>query len=253
MELQPAIVKHLNSFITEANKLDQGYLIDRWAFTVSSFLGTAGFPDERENFLNLTSEDPWDVHALRIGYLQGLVAKSEIMATRPTSGSAALDNADRLANLRTPDSRKVFVVHGHDNELKEVVARFLEHLGLQAIVLHEQPNSGRTIIEKFEVFSSDIVFAVILLTPDDVGASATEPNEIKPRARQNVILELGYFIGRLGRTRVCALHKGGVELPSDYQGVVYIKVDSAGAWKAKLAQELVQAKLSLDLTALLAG
>ena len=114
-------------------------------------------------------------------------------------------------------------------------------------------NSGRTIIEKFEVFSSDIVFAVILLTPDDVGAPANEATALNLRARQNVILELGYFIGRLGRTKVCALHKGCVELPSDYQGVVYVEVDSAGAWKAKLAQELVQAKLSIDLTALLAG
>ena len=102
------------------------------------------------------------------------------------------------------------------------MARFLEKLGLQPIILHEQPNSGRTIIEKFETYSSDISFAIVLLTPDDIGGINENDQEQQPRARQNVIMELGYFMGRLGRTRVCALHKGGVELPSDYQGVVYI-------------------------------
>lgn len=251
MENGPPIVKHLNALLKEADTPERDVDVERWASKVSSFLKAAGDPQEVNDFNNIVANNPWDAHALRIGYLQGLVAKLEMNAT-PISKASDQDH-DRSANLRTSDSGKVFVVHGHDNELKEVTARFLERLGLQAIVLHEQPNSGRTIIEKFEVFSSDIVFAVVLLSPDDVGAPATEPKAIKLRARQNVILELGYFIGRLGRTKVCALHKGGVELPSDYQGVVYIEVDSAGAWKAKLAQELVQAKLSIDLTALLGG
>ncbi|MBW8832095.1 MAG: nucleotide-binding protein [Burkholderiales bacterium] len=133
------------------------------------------------------------------------------------------------------------------------MGRFLEKLGLQPIILHEQANSGRTVIEKFELYSNDIAFAVVLLTPDDYDESITKPDASRPRARQNVILELGYFMGRLGRTHVCALHKGGVELPSDYQGVLYIEIDSTGAWKAKLAQEFVQAKLSIDLSALLGG
>lgn len=144
-------------------------------------------------------------------------------------------------------------MHGHDNEAKEGTARFLERLGLQPIVLHEQPNSGRTIIEKFETYSGDIAFAVVLLTPDDFGGVADTPQQSRPRARQNVIMELGYFMGRLGRHRVCALHKGGVQLPSDYQGVLYIELDPAGAWKAKLAQEFVQAKLPIELSGLLGG
>jgi predicted nucleotide-binding protein len=94
---------------------------------------------------------------------------------------------------------------------------------------------------------------VTLLLPSSVGAVATAATDLKARARQNVIMELGYFIGRLGRVRVCALHKGGVELPSDYQGVLYIEMDPAGAWKAKLAQEFVQAKLPIDLKALIGG
>jgi len=152
-----------------------------------------------------------------------------------------------------PNPKRVFVVHGHDNEAKESAARFLERLELQPIVLHEQASSGRTIIEKFESYSDDIAFAVVLLTPDDVGAACVSREDLRPRARQNVIMELGYFLGRLGRTRVCALYKGGVELPSDYQGVLYIDMDSSGAWKTKLAQELVQAKLTINLNGLLGG
>ena len=104
------------------------------------------------------------------------------------------------------NSRKVFIVHGHDNEAKERVARFLEKLGLEPIILHEKASSGRTIIEKFETYSGDIAFAVVLLTPDDVGCAALSRENQKPRARQNVILELGYFLGRLGRVRICALY-----------------------------------------------
>lgn len=145
----------------------------------------------------------------------------------------------------------MFVVHGHDEEAKALAARFLEKLKLEPVVLHEQASSGRTIIEKFEVYTGDVGFAVILLTPDDVGSSAKDTSACKPRARQNVIMELGYFMGKLGRARVCALHKGGVELPSDYQGVIYIEMDPAGAWKQKLAQELVEAKLPIELAGLL--
>jgi predicted nucleotide-binding protein len=107
-------------------------------------------------------------------------------------------------------ARRVFVVHGHDGEAKETVARFLEKLELEPIILHEQPNQGRTVIEKFETSSSDVAFAVVLLTPDDLGRAANGPPDLSARARQGVILELGYFLGRLGRTRVCALHRGGV-------------------------------------------
>ena len=142
-------------------------------------------------------------------------------------------------------------MHGHDNEAKESVARFLQKLGLEPIILHEQASGGRTVIEKFETYSRGVVFAVVLLTPDDIGGVASEPAGFKSRARQNVIMELGYFIGRLGRMRVCALHRGSVELPSDYQGVIYVEMDHAGAWRTKLAQELVQSKVPIELTGLL--
>lgn len=149
-------------------------------------------------------------------------------------------------------NKKVFIVHGQDNETKTIVARFVERCGLEPVILHEQDDRGRTIIEKFEQ-SSDVAFAVILLTPDDLGglrpaSGGTTLENAKPRARQNVILELGYFIGKLGRTGVCALKRGEVELPSDISGVVYTPYDGADeGWKIKLAREMRAAGLDVDL------
>jgi CAP12/Pycsar effector protein, TIR domain len=141
---------------------------------------------------------------------------------------------------------KVFVVHGRAEEPKQAVADFLRSMGLEAIILHEQPNQGRTIIEKFEKHSV-VSFAVVLLTPDDFGGSVVHPEKTSRRARQNVILELGYFMGKLGRGKVCCLYVEGVELPSDYDGVLWVPYDDAGTWRLKLAQELSAAGIELDL------
>ncbi len=141
-------------------------------------------------------------------------------------------------------TNEVFVIHGRDNEAKETVARFLTKLALTPVILHEQPNQGRTIIEKFEQ-NAQVGFAVALLTPDDVGSLKNDEKNLKPRARQNVVFELGYFLGRLGRERVCALTKGNVELPSDYDGVVYISLDDGG-WKMDLIRELKNVGFEVD-------
>lgn len=143
-------------------------------------------------------------------------------------------------------SRRVFVVHGHDDAARESIARFLERLELVPVVLKDKPNVGRTIIEKFEE-ESDVGFAVVLLTPDDVGAGVKAPRKLRPRARQNVIFELGYFAGALGRRHVVALVKDDVEIPSDYQGVVFIPLDGNDGWRLKVAQELRASGLSIDL------
>ena len=145
---------------------------------------------------------------------------------------------------------EVFIVHGHDDEAKEMVARFVENLGVEATILHERANRGQTIPEKFEEHAGEAGFAIILLTPDDVGGSQDEANNLKPRARQNVVLELGYFWGRLGRGRVCVLHKGGVELPSDMQGLLYVPMNSPDEWQLPLAREMKQAGLPIDLNKL---
>ena len=143
------------------------------------------------------------------------------------------------------NTNEIFIIHGRDNETKETLARFLEHLNLKPIILHEQSNRGRTIIEKFEQHAQ-VGFAVALLTPDDVGALQEGTRNLKPRARQNVIFEFGYFIGRLGRNRVCALTKGSVEIPSDYDGVVYIPLDDTGGWRMELVKELKGAGIAVD-------
>ena len=141
---------------------------------------------------------------------------------------------------------KVFLVHGRDNETKQTVARFLEKLGLEVIILHEMSSGGKTIIEKFEA-NSDVTYAVVLLTPDDVGAEKGERDRLNSRARQNVIFELGYFTGKLGRENVCTLLRGNIERPSDYDGIIYIDLDPADGWKLVLARELKAAELSVDL------
>ena len=143
------------------------------------------------------------------------------------------------------DTEEVFVVHGRDEGAREKVARFLEKLELKPVVLHEKPNEGRTIIEKFEDYAH-VGFAVILLTPDDIGKLQDDAGDTKPRARQNVILELGYFIGKLGREHVCALVQGDLERPSDYDGVLYIPLDDSDGWKMRLVQELKSAGYDID-------
>ncbi|MCV0387566.1 MAG: nucleotide-binding protein [Nitrobacter sp.] len=136
-------------------------------------------------------------------------------------------------------SDNVFVVHGHDDAAKEQVARVIERAGLNVTILHEQPNGGKTIIEKFENHGSAAGFAVVIATPDDEGAVRGEPS--KPRARQNVIGEMFWFAGRLGRDRVFVLVKGEPEMPSDIAGIGYTPMDDHGGWKGKLLQELSEA------------
>jgi predicted nucleotide-binding protein len=147
----------------------------------------------------------------------------------------------------TSNTGKVFIVHGHDHGVKEAVARFVENLGLEPIILHEQPNEGRTVIEKFEEHAvAD--FAIVLFTPDDIGHSTKKPDEAKPRARQNVVLELGYFMGKLSRKRVALLQvSDDIEIPSDYVGVLYLPLDGAGAWKFLLAKEMSAGGMSIDM------
>jgi len=142
-------------------------------------------------------------------------------------------------------TRDVFVVHGRDEGAKQSVARFLEKLKLHPIILHEQPDKGRTVIEKFEQHSN-VSFAVVLLTPDDEGRlHGTDEHAL--RARQNVILELGYFIGKLARNRVCALKTPDIEVQSDVHGVIYVPFDDSGAWRLLLARELKAAGIEVDL------
>ena len=145
-----------------------------------------------------------------------------------------------------PPCGRILVVHGRNEAAKEKVARFLMKLGLEPVLLDEEAAHGRTLIEKLEA-CSPVAFAVVLLTGDDVGALASASETPQPRARQNVIFELGFFIAKLGRSRVCAVYDEGVELPSDFGAVEYKPLDRAGAWKAILAKELQEGGVKFDL------
>ena len=152
----------------------------------------------------------------------------------------------RLADTDVVKNKKVFIVHGHDDELKESAARLVEKIGLEAVILHEQANEGLTIIQKLEK-QADVGYAIILYTPCDEGRKKGSRNS-KPRARQNVVFEHGLFMGKLGARRVCALRKSEVEMPSDAQGILYIEVkDGSNEWKHEVAKELKNAGYDVDL------
>ena len=147
------------------------------------------------------------------------------------------------------EGNRVFIVHGHDETAKQTVARFLEKCGFEAIILHEQVDGSKTIIEKIEYYT-DVVFAIILYTPCDIGR-AKEEKKGRKRARQNVVFEHGYLIGKLGRNRVCALVKDDVEIPGDISGVVYKTMDGAGAWKTEILKEMRDIGIAVDASKLL--
>lgn len=155
------------------------------------------------------------------------------------------NESDPVPVVLRPISRKIFIVHGHDNEALHSVARFISRIGLEEIILSERPDGSRTVIEKFEAESGDVSFAIVLMTPDDAGhALASESTRL--RARQNVLYELGYFAGKLGRGKVLVLKKGNIEIPSDLAGVLYTELDEHGGWKRKLLGELAYAEVPFD-------
>lgn len=148
-------------------------------------------------------------------------------------------------NIKT-DKTSVFIVHGHDDLAKIEVARFIEKLGLKAIILHEQASSGKTIIEKIEQYSN-VDFGIVLYTPCDLGAAKDKKDDLKFRARQNVVFEHGYLIGKIGRNNVCALVKDTLETPNDISGVVYIPFDKYSAWHIAIAKELRNSGYEIDM------
>lgn len=207
-----------------------------------TFYGAGVFVLGREVYLAEEVEEFREDVQKKITRLQSIADRLEIIPLAegvPETGSLTPTTAVAASN-------RVFVVHGHNEAARETTARLLERLGLEPVILNEQPNAGRTLIEKFETYA-DVSFAVVLLTADDVGAPASAAEELHPRARQNVIFELGFFIGKLGRRKVCALYQEGVEILSDFQGVAYVPLDAGGAWKFQLAKELKESGLEVDM------
>lgn len=177
--------------------------------------------------------------------INGLQTTKAVFVTYLEEMEETITPSTEITQTSTPSFDKIFIVHGHDGELKQSVARLIEKQGIEAIILSEQANQGRTIIEKFENYS-DIDGAICLFTSDDIGR-AKEDTEDESRARQNVVLETGYFMGKLGRDHVVILADNGIEMPSDLSGVVYTDTES---WKIDLLKELKAIGYTVDFNKL---
>lgn len=176
-------------------------------------------------------------------------AKSEL-ALRQELEQVVESEESPAEKAMAAETGRVFIVHGHDEARKHELFRVIHDVtGTKPIILHEQPNGGRTILEKLEAYAASAGFAVALLTADDVGR-VQDSSVDAPRARQNVVFEAGYFAGRLGRASVVLLHESDVELPSDLDGVVYVPLDPAGAWKMKLVHEMASVGITVDWSGL---
>lgn len=178
----------------------------------------------------------------KVENLEKLFSKSDLLKSNIFSDNPVKANDAEL-------SENIFIVHGHDERVKLEVANTINKLGLKPIILSEQPNHGQTIIEKFESYSN-VGFSIVLLTADDLGRVKSVSEDCY-RTRQNVILEMGYFLGKLGRAKVFPLYEPGVELPSDLHGILYVPLDVGGAWKMRLASELKAAGYNVDANNLL--
>lgn len=189
------------------------------------------------NFLLNTGMDirndlPSALRAFNNMYLSYFVkAIEDIIAANPEIDTGAVEKVE---------GTRVFIIHGHDELIKKDLQLLLERAGVNYLVLHEQPDKGRNIIDKLIEESKDSNYAIGLLTPDDTSNGMT-------RARQNVILEIGYFLGKLGKERVRMLVKDNIEMPSDLTGILYEKHDPAGAWKTKILKEMMAVGIYVDL------
>lgn len=220
---KPSIAPHLPSWIRLHRNLDSF-----WGFIQPKFSTYA----ERRTYLSEQFTQLLD--ALEFG---------ETIAPLPNNLTPPSSVAPQVAR----NKRKVFIVHGRDNEAKQEVSRFIETLGLEAIILHEKANAGMTIIEKIEKYSNDADFALVLYTACDKGRGAHETKiPARDRARQNVVFEHGYLMAKLGRENVCSLVKGVIETPNDISGVVYVELDNFGAWKNDVVKELKACGYSIN-------
>jgi len=172
-----------------------------------------------------------------MGGLQSIISDDEFFNNSPAKQTQSNGESNMLI------SKDIFIVHGHDEEAIAKVENFIRKINHNPIILRDQANSGKTIIEKIEKFSN-VGYGIILYTCCDEMKSGNF------RARQNVVLEHGYLMGRLGRKKVCALVKGDVELPGDVDGIVYEPMDENNAWELKLIRELKAVGYEIDANTL---
>jgi len=259
--LNHPVLADINADITRGIDLDA--LLEKGKQSGGGMLGsqTLDWPDDEREYLGSVwelirrfGEDP--EFALNVGYdyfysgskiisgLHAMVRQLLIPFVRDYEAYAESFGQETKVTISPALSKRVFIVHGHDEGPREAVARFLMNVGLEPLVLFEQASGGKTIIEKIEAHQ-DVGFAVVLMTADDEGGVKGTAIHA-PRARQNVLLELGFFMGRLGRSRVFALVKDDIEIPSDFAGVVWGRIDANQGWKQTLARELEEAGYSID-------
>jgi predicted nucleotide-binding protein len=206
-----------------------------------SFFGV-GYSDNEET---LYSEVVDDIRS-SIRRLESIKERLPLFEEASTAKTATRETQNDTRRSNTEPA--IFLVHGRDEGAKHGVARFVRAItGLDPIILAEQPALGQTVIESFERYASQVTYAIVLATGDDEGRLKGEDEPLRPRARQNVILELGWFAGKLGRQKVALLYKRGVELPSDMGGVLYVELDPGEGWKLKLAREMRAVGLPVDM------
>lgn len=267
--MEDIAIKKLNEIISELDKIKDDSYVGRKSFERMA---------ERAKAISLNKWGPNSLHEERIkklekrindsfggfsyyhptelkGLVQIIIDEIEMTQRKePQIETVSKPNAQHNTDGNQMNNTKVFIVHGHNDTMKLATARTLEKLGLKPIILHEQANAGDTIIEKF-TRHSDVGFAVVLLSADDFGYPKTGNSaNARPRARQNVIFELGFFFGKLGRKRVVAIveQTTNFEKPSDVDGVVYVSYNSSdGEWQFKLAQELLEVGYPIDSNVLI--
>lgn len=246
-------IEKLNKLISEVSGIQRNSSEHtRWLANVLRILDDRFGPDSQ--YSTTIRAFPWKETGSRIysGYdISEQIQRDNLNAFRRQMGQAkgiiqsAVDaltervseSNEELPISRSFDPKKVFIVHGHNESIKQTVARTLETIGLTPIILSEQPDKGRTVIEKFESEGNDVGFAIVILTADDKGRK-NKARTMQSRARQNVVFEMGYFMALLRRERVMLLLQPGVEEPSDLKGVVYTALDKDGSWRYKLVKEL---------------
>jgi predicted nucleotide-binding protein len=181
----------------------------------------------------------------KLDNLKSLLTRTELLKSQVNNNA----HISVATPTKTLSKTEVFIVHGHDEAAKTKTARFIEKLGLKPIILHEQASGSKTVIEKIEAYSN-VGFGIVLYTPCDIGAKKEANHNLKNRARQNVVFEHGFLIGKIGRENVCALVKDEIETPNDISGVVYVKMDDEDAWHIKIARELRNSGYDIDMNKL---
>jgi predicted nucleotide-binding protein len=181
----------------------------------------------------------------KLDNLKSLLTRAELLKSQVSNNTTTTV----ATPTKTLSKTEVFIVHGHDEAAKTKTARYIEKLGLKPIILHEQASGSKTVIEKIEAYSN-VGFGIVLYTPCDIGAKKDDNPNLKNRARQNVVFEHGFLIGKIGRENVCALVKDDIETPNDISGVVYVKMDDDDAWHIKIARELRNSGYEIDMNKL---